>query len=80
MEVGWGWAPKTFSEEGGRWIKERLLKWAQSPGIKGENIRMSISVVFFFFFKSHHFKMFSFADCFTTIFLLTLERYRQRAV
>lgn len=37
MEVGWGWAPKTFSEEGGRWIKERLLKWAQSPGIKGEN-------------------------------------------
>ena len=77
MEVGWGWAPKMFSEEAGRWIKERLLKWAQSPGIKGENIRMSTSV--FFFFKSHHFKMFSFADCFTTI-LLTLEQYRPRAV
>ena len=48
MEVGWGWAPKTFSEAGGRWIKERLLQWAQSPGIKGENIRMSISGFFFF--------------------------------
>ena len=47
MEVGWGWAPKMFSEEAGRWIKERLLKWAQSPGIKGENIRMSTSVFFF---------------------------------
>ena len=46
VEVGWEWAPKTLSEEEGRWIKERLLKWAQSPGIKEENIRMSISALF----------------------------------
>lgn len=44
---------KTFSEEtGGRWIKERFLKWAHSPGIKGENIRMSISAFFFFLISS----------------------------